>query len=587
LQLDLFEQPARAVFQQPVKLFPGSIEAVRAALFCLLAMAGGPVLLAEAVPDAGLSGGAEVVADASAGILGGMDARVSLDLRSTEVTDAIKYLATKGGLNIAISKNVSGRVNLFLTDVAIRDVFDLILRSNELAYDMQGNVYNVMTEAEYRALYGKKFADLRRVETFRLQYAVPEQAFNLLDTLKSDIGRLLVDEESGTVMVMDTPDNLRQMEQALSMLETESTVRVFDLRYAKAKDVEERLRDEVEEKKLGYVKADERTNQLIIKTLPSRMSEMESLVRALDRKTREVLIDAKIVKVNLTDDLSAGIDWDEVFKKLIFHGIDTRANNFRGSTSGTAPSEVPGVARLGIPELKTGAFLGRSIKPGDLRFGTISRDGYELFRFLQSLGETKVISNPRLLVTENQEARIHVGTREAYVTTTTTTGQTTTTTAEEVEFIDVGIQFLVTPTINQDGYVTMKIKPEISSVIETLTTPSGNEIPIIDTSTAETNVMVMDGRTVVIGGLRKDSRLETDEQVPYLGKVPFLGQLFFKRKTKDNEVAELVVFITPHIIQGDSLVTGDEPSPEALIKPYRDYRSLFPDEAQAPLEGGP
>jgi len=506
----------------------------------------------------------------------GMDEHVSLDLRSTEVTDALKYLATKGGLNIAISKNVAGRVNLFLTDVPIRDVFDLILRSNELAYDMQGNVYNIMTEAEYRGLYGRKFADLRKVETFRLQYAVPEQAFNLLDTLKSDIGRLLVDEESGTVMVMDTPDNLRQMETALATMDSEGTVRVFDLRYAKAKDMEERLKDDVEQKKLGYVKADERTNQLIVKTLPSRMNEMESLIRSLDRKTREVLIDAKIVKVNLTDQLNAGIDWDQVFSNLLFHGIDPN-NGFRNSTVGTAPSEVPAVTKIQIPDIKLNADMGGAIKSGKLAFGTISRDGYELFRYLQTLGETKVLSNPRLLVTENQEARIHVGTREAYVTTTTTTGQTTTTTAEEVEFIDVGIQFLVTPSINQEGFVTMKIKPEISSVVRTLTTPSGNTIPIVDTSTAETNVVVMDGRTVVIGGLRKDERREADAQIPYMGKMPIIGNLF-KKKTKDNELAELVLFITPHVVDGDTLVTGDELPQGQASKPYRDYAPILPED---------
>ena len=105
-------------------------------------------------------------------ITSGMDQLVSLDLRSTDVNDALKYLATKGGLNIAISKNVTGRVNLLLTNVPIHDVFDLVLRSNELAYDRQGTVYNVMTEQEYRALYGRKFSDLRQVKTFRLQYAV-------------------------------------------------------------------------------------------------------------------------------------------------------------------------------------------------------------------------------------------------------------------------------------------------------------------------------------------------------------------------------------------------------------------------------
>ncbi len=512
--------------------------------------------------------------------LHGMDERVSLDLRATDVADAIKYLATKGGLNIAISKNVSGRVNLFLTDVTIRDVFDLILRSNELAYDVQGGVYNVMTEAEYRALYGKKFADLREVRTFRLQYAVPQQAFNLLDALKSEIGRLLVDEESGTVMIMDTPENLRQMEEALSTLEQSATVHVFNLQYAKAKDVEERLKDQLELNKLGYVKADERSNQVVIKTLPNRMKEVEQLVAALDKRTREVLIDSKIVKVALTNALDTGIDWNAVFTNLKFYGID-KVGDFRKATTGTPPSEVPAVTRIHLPEIKikelnsAATVPGRSIDPGSLLFGTVARDGYELFRFLETLGETKIISNPRILVTENQEARIHVGTREAYVTTTTTTGQSTSTTAEQVEFIDVGIQLLVTPTnINDQGFGTMKIKPEVSSVVRTLTTPSKNQIPIVDTSMAETNVLVKDGSTVVIGGLRKDTKQFSNNQVPILGKIPVLGEAF-KQRDKDDEVAELVVFITPHITAGEELIIGDEPKFGAMIKAYRPYEPLL------------
>ncbi|MBI4323467.1 MAG: hypothetical protein HY596_04235 [Candidatus Omnitrophica bacterium] len=511
--------------------------------------------------------------------LRGMEERVSLDLRSTEATDALKYLATKGGLNIAISKNVAGRVNLFLTDVPIRDVFDLVLRSNELAYDKQGNIYNIMTEAEYRALYGKRFADLRRVETFRLKYAIPEQAFNLLDALKSEIGRLLVDEDSGTVSVMDTPERLRQMEEALGTLEQGNTVRVFDLRYAKAKDVEEQLKDQLESKKLGFIKADERSNQVIVQTLPNRMKDIEQLVKALDRKTREVLIDGRIVKVSLVNGADTGIDWDKIFTNLKFHGIDT-TNSFRTTTTGTAPSEVPGVTKIRIPDInlpgvKTKSGTDHELKLGQLAFGTVARDGYELFRYLQTLGKTKIMSNPRILVTENQEARIHVGTREAYVTTTTTTGQTTTTTAEEVQFIDVGIQLVVTPKINEDGFVTMKIKPEISSVIRTLTTPSGNAIPIVDTSTAETNVMVQDGATVIIGGLRKDEKKVTDKQLPYLGRIPLIGPALFRDRDQDDETSELVVFITPHIVAGDTLVTGDEEALGGGIKPYREYQPLL------------
>ena len=523
-------------------------------------------------------------ADSTATSLRGMDERVSLDLRSTDVTDALKFLATKGGLNIAISKNVSGRVNLFLTDVAIRDVFDLILRSNELAYDKQGNVFNIMTEAEYRALYGKKFADLRHVETLRLKYAVPEQAFNMLDALKSEVGRLLVDEDTGTVLILDTPEKLRQMEEALQTLEQSSTVRTFDLRYAKAKDVEERFKDEIELKKLGFIKADDRTNQLIVKTLPDRMKEIEQMILALDRKTREVLIDAKIVKVALNKEMQNGVDWSSVWSNLKFNGLDT-VGDFRKTTTGTAPNETPAVTHIHLPEIKIEEFnkaglTGKSINPGNLIFTTVNTTGYQLMKYLDTLGHTKIISNPRLMVTENQEARIHVGTREAYVTTTTTTGQTTTTTAEEVQFIDVGIQFVVTPTINADGFITMKIKPEISSVIRTLTTPSKNAIPIVDTSTAETSVMVKDGSTVIIGGLRKDENKRADTQLPYLGNLPLLGPLLFQNADHSSEVTELVVFITPHVVDGEKLVTGDELGSGGKLTSFRNYQPLLEPDAQ-------
>jgi len=522
--------------------------------------------IASEVEMASLPPGAEVSA-INDGLIG-MDRLVSLDFRSTEATDALKYLAAKGELNIAISKSVTGRVNLYLTDVPIRDVFDLILRSNQLAYEKKGTVFNIMTEDEYRSFYGKKFSDFREVKTFRLQYAIPQQAFNLLDTLKSEVGRILIDEDSGTVMVIDTPANLREMEEAMTVLEQGGLTKVVDLKYAKAEDIEERLQDQLEINKLGFVKADERTNQVMVKAFPERMRELEDIIQALDRKTREVLIDAKIVKVTYLDRMDSGVNWDQVFSNVKFHGIDP-VGDFRTAVSGTAPTEVPAVAHMKIPEIKVNSGLGDSIKMGDLLFGTVARDGYELFRYLETIGRTQVVSNPRLLVTEDQKARIHVGTREAYVTSTTTTGQSTETTAEAIEFIDVGILLEVTPRINQEGFVTMLIKPEVSDKVDTLITKQGTEVPIIGTATAETTVMVQDGMTLVIGGLRKNEKKSTDKGVPYLNQIPLIGPILFRQRARDDTLTEHVVFITPHIVQGDELVTADEQA--RTLRDFRDY----------------
>ncbi|MDD5477089.1 MAG: secretin N-terminal domain-containing protein [Candidatus Omnitrophica bacterium] len=510
-------------------------------------------------------------------ISGGITGRISLDLRNIDVTEALKFIATKAEINIIATKNVTGRITLMVENVPVKDVFDITLRSNGLAYTKQGEIYNVMTEEEYKALYGKKFADIRQVKTFKLRYAIPEQAFSLLDTLKSEVGRVLVEPESGTALIMDTPENIKQIENALAVFEQKNLVRVFTLKYSKVKDVEEQLKAQLDAKKVGSIKVDERSNQVVIQALPERMPDIEMLVKALDRKTKQVLIDTKIVKVKLSDQLTTGIDWEGLFS------LGTKV----GATyMGSYPFSVIPASTTAVPWQSRDAFLNtqqtigayptststsQKITPGQMHVGMINKkqDFDVLIKYLQTLGNTQILSNPKLAVINNQEARIHVGEKQAYVTTTTTTGQTTSTVSEEVTFVDVGIQLSVTPTINDDGYVTMKVKPEVSSVVSTLTTPSGNKIPIIDSSMAETTVMVKDGSTIVIGGLRKEEKTSNNDQVPILGKIPLLG-FFFRSGTKKTERTELLVMLTPHIVSGDTLTTGDER--EFEIKPGKDYK---------------
>jgi len=552
------------------------------------------VIQAEDGASAGLSN-----ADLSP-IAGGLEGRISLDLRNIDIVEALKFLAMKTGINVVATKNVGGRVTLMVENVAVKDIFDIMLRSNGLAYAKQGDVYNVMTEDEYKMLYGRKFADIRKVKMIRLKYAIPEQAFSMLDALKSDIGRVLVEPDSGTALIMDTPEKISVIENALNALEEKNMVRVFTLRYAKAKEVEDQLKSQLDSKKVGSVKADERSNQVIVQTLPERMKNIEKLIMSLDRKTKEVLIDTKIIKIKLTDQLDKGIQWE---------GLASLGKEFGFMYLGSTPfsvlqpattawtsrqsflNSIAGVTGVGAIPFSGNTSAVNSAgynSPGEnMHVGVISRkrDIDTVINYLQTLGKTQVLSNPTLAVINNQEARIHVGERQAYVTTTTTTGQTTTTVSEQVTFVDVGIQLSVTPTINDDGYVTMKIKPEVSSVVSTLITPSNNKIPIIDTSMAETTVMVKDGATIIIGGLRKDEKTSSSEQVPYLSNIPIIGTLF-KSSSGKTERTELLVMLTPHIVSGDVLVTADERDFERKPgKDYKDYKSLASQElTKAPEE---
>ncbi|MCX7661920.1 MAG: type II and III secretion system protein, partial [Candidatus Omnitrophica bacterium] len=203
------------------------------------------------------------------------------------------------------------------------------------------------------------------------------------------------------------------------------------------------------------------------------------------------------------------------------------------------------------------------------------RDFDALLNYIKNIGNVQILSNPKLVVTNNQEARLHIGERQAYITSTTTTGQTVSTVSEEVNFIDVGIQLAVTPTINDDGFITMKVKPEISSVIYWLVTPTGNKIPIIDTTLTETTVLVKNGVSVLIGGLRKQEKTKTSQQTPILGKIPFLG-FFFRNQTEKMSRSEYLVMLTPHIISGDILLTGDEREDRG----FREYLSYVPQEKE-------
>ncbi|MCX7927409.1 MAG: hypothetical protein N2606_04660 [Candidatus Omnitrophica bacterium] len=520
----------------------------------------------------------------------GMQGTISLDLRNIDIVDALKFLATKAKINIITTKNVAGRVTLLVENAVIQDVFDIILRSNNLAYDKKGDIYNVMTQEEYRILYGKNFSDVRQVKVFYLKYAIPEQAFALIDMLKSEIGRVLVDPETGSIMVMDSPERLTLIEEVLKDFEAKNTIKVIKLNYAKAKDIEEALKNQLDIKKVGLIKADERGNQIIVQTLPERMEQIEALVKALDQKTRQIIIEVSIVQINLNDILTQGIQWEGLFnlfsnsKKLLYLGSypfsSVQASNDPWRSRYSTWQTVGNVGSYPFSGTTSNYSASRPvISTSTMHLGLVGTQDFDiLLQYLQTLGSTRIISNPKIAVTNNQEAKIHVGQKEAYVTTTTTTGQTTNTVSEEVNFVDVGVILSVVPTINEEGFINLKVKAEVNSVIDTLITPTENKIPIIDTSLAETTVLVKEGATVIIGGLRKDTKNELIKQTPYLSKIPLFGNLF-KFKTKETVHSELMIVMTPKIISGEVFVATAEGklAGQSGLKPTRDYESKLED----------
>ena len=460
--------------------------------------------------------------------------KISLDLKGIDVIELFRILSLKMGVTIVPTKSVAGRINIFLNNLTFDDALDVILISQDLACDINGSIINIMTSAEYEKLYGKKYNEKRQFKSFKLTYAKPASVFAALGQIKSDIGKVIIDEATGTIFLIDIPEKLDLMEATIKDLDRSPVTEVFDLKYSKTSDMKTHLSTAITVGP-GEVFVDERSSKVVVTDLPEKMKKIKRMVKAFDEETRQVFIEAEIVQVTLKDEFQRGVSWEKILSN---HNVDIK---------GTFP-----VANSFTPSpLLTANYLTAAV-------GILSSEKYAAtLSLLQSFGNTKILSRPRIAVVNNQEAKIMVGTREAYVTQTQSQAETTTVTAENIQFIDVGVKLNVVPTINSDGYITMKIKPEVSSVRETLTTALKSVVPIVETSESESVIKVKDGSMVMIAGLMKDDVRKDTSGIPILCRIPFLGAAFGSRGQRKQRT-EIVVFITPHIISGSVPPTDKE-----------------------------
>jgi type II secretory pathway component GspD/PulD (secretin) len=507
----------------------------------------------------------------------------ALDLRDIDIKDAVKLIAQKSGLNIAVGDSVQGRVTVYLENIPAREALATVLQLSHFAFEDNGGLIQVISEQDYQTKYGHPFSQRVSSRVFHLKGMKAPVAAALLERLKNPFGKVVADDVSGTVYAEDTTLKLSEFERYLKDVDPAVESRSFSLNYIEAETMAAKLNGiltngvgsarpdkqsnkifvtDTSEKldavanflkevdvprkpfvvELGYARAEEmspvikqyltpgfgtieinkRANQLIVMDTAAKVQELSEIIQVLDRKEPEVLIEARIVQVVLRDEFRLGVDWDAVVKGA--HGL----------------------------ELKTAwGGVGSSGK-ASLAIGTLSDDNYRaVIEALGSVNKSHVLSNPRVAVINNQEARILVGTTKPYVTTTTTTPSSgPVSVSEEVKFIDVGVKLVVTPTVHPDGYITMKIRPEVSSAANSIRTGQNNVIPVVDTSEVETTVRVKDGVTIVIGGLIKDEKTRQDFKVPLLGDIPVVG-LAFRNTGRTKEQTEIVIFLTPRIISGD------------------------------------
>ena len=467
-----------------------------------------PIVKIKEDPD-GYSAGKPVILDV-------------LDLKNIDILDVLKLISQKSALNIVAGQNVTGRITVYLKNMEVQEALKIIVDAYGWAFAKEGQVLKVMTAKDFETKYGYKFGETLQTRIVQLLFANVPDVLAVLNQVKSASGKIISDEKSNTLILMDSPSKLEEMDKIIKRIDVPVQTEVFDLSYAKAEDISKKIAEALTPS-LGKMRFDERSNKVIVSDSPSKMSDIKRIIGAFDEKDKQVLIEAKIMQITLNDDNKLGVDWEAIVSN--YQKLD-----FKSSFS----------------------VLGTNDKRGRLSIGTLSTDDYTaLVEALQTVGRTNILSNPSVTTVNNKEAKILVGSTQPYVTSTTTTPASgPTTTAETVNFIEVGVKLYVTPTIHNDDYITMKIKPEVSSVVTTITTGNNNSIPVVETSQAETTVNIKNGVTIVIGGLIKDQKVKSVKKVPVLGDIPLLG-FAFKSNTDTVDKTEIVIFLTPKIITGD------------------------------------
>ena len=281
---------------------------------------------------------------------------------------------------------------------------------------------------------------------------------------------------------------------------------------------------------------DQATNSLVIRTAPPNFSVLQETIDQLDVRPPQVLLEVLIAEVTLDRANQYGINW-QLFTQKGVSGDSTR-----GATVGVGPQQfsdslLKGLQGLGIRLI--------SLATVDVR---------AILQALATRTNVRVLSTPRILALNNEEARILVGSEVPFVSSTFAglTAQLNTV----VQFRNVGTQLTVIPTVNKDGYVTFRVLQEVSALSQQ-TVAAAQNAPIITTREAETSAIVKTGHTVVIGGLIGETQQTVERGVPLLKDLPLLG-LLFKNRSTSHERTEIAIFLTPYVVftdeQADSLM---------------------------------
>lgn len=430
--------------------------------------------------------------------------RLNVDMRAADIQNVLRIFAREGGVNIVSGSGVGGTVTMRLENVPIADAFVVVLKSVGLGYEQDNEVIRVAPASEFEAA-AKKRRDLI-MSNFKL------------DPLE---------------------------------------VVLIPINYADAGSVTEQVQSVMSSR--GSVTVDSRTNTLVIKDIAENIAAAQQLVMAIDTQTPQILIESRIVETNDRYSRQIGIQWggDFLFSPangnptgLAFPsvvGVAGAANDGQGPTQGLAGN--PNFA-VNLPApIGTGAGGGFGVTLGSV--GGAASLAVRLSA-LESSGHIKIVSSPRVLTLDNRAASISQGTSIPISVVSAAGVQTV--------FIEAALKLDVTPHVTQDGNILLQLKITKSEPDFENTGARGD--PTIIKKDAKTELLLADGDTTVIGGIYTQQSGTSSSKVPWLGDIPVLG--FFFRDYNENEGrTELLIFVTPRIVNREAALASRRLSPIA------------------------
>jgi len=430
---------------------------------------------------------------------------VTFNFQDVPVRTVLQLIAEESNLNIVASDTVQGNVTLRLVNVPWDQALDIVLRAKGLDQRRDGGVVWVAPQPELAQFEQDK-------EDARI-------ALNNREALVTDY-------------IQINYHNAAAIFQALTEAKG-----IGGAGGGAGADLENGFLSP-----RGRIVADDRTNTLMISDIPKRVAQMRELIDVIDRPVDQVLIEGRIVIA--TDSFARDLGARFGVSGTRDYGDNTAI--IGSSTAGNVLPTAGGSPRGGLNvNLPAGAFTNAG--PASLAY-TLLGSNFSLdleLSALQEEGRGEVISNPRIVTTNQREGRIIQGREVGYVTLTG--GGSTGAAIPSVEFKEVLLELRVTPTITDDDRVFLVMNVKKDEIIRFIDTGIG-QVPEIARREIDTAVLVDDGQTVVIGGVYEFTDRESLAKVPFLGDIPFLGNLF-KKKGRSKEKAELLIFVTPKVLR--------------------------------------